>query len=180
MMENVSPDVVAAIIAGSLTVLGSVVILVISRQHQMRREQLIAHRAKKVELYDEFLRKLFELFAAKDKSKMDTSTLTPFLREIQRKTILWAGPNVIIAYYDWHKVLTTKPPRAVQMVKMIDFFLALREDLGHSNRGIQRKHLARVLVKNPEWFIQEFEKNPDITLEEMVKLETQLGLLDDS
>jgi hypothetical protein len=174
VLENISPDVIAAIIAGSATIFASVVALIVSRYFQTKREQLIAHREKKAELYNEFLIQIFDLFASAKKNEEYTKDLTAVLREIQRKLILWAGPNVIIAYYDWHKALTTKPPRAIQMIKLLDFFLALREDLGHSNSRIQRKHFARVLLKNPEWFIQEFNKNPNITLEEIIKLEKKL------
>jgi hypothetical protein len=179
MIENASPDIAVAIIAGSATIFASVLALVISRHYQTKREQLIAHREKKVELYDKFLHKLFELFSADNKNKVDTSTLGPFLREMQINLILWAGPNVIKSYYDWHKVLTTKPPRAIQMIKMLDFFLTIREDLGHSNRRIEREYLARLLLRNPEWFVQEFKRNPNITLHEMIKLEPELDLSDD-
>jgi len=179
MIENLNSDAILAIIAGSATIFASVLALVISRYYQTRREQQIAHRDRKVALYDKFLHKLFELFSAEKKHKIDTVTLTPFLREMQINLILWASPNVIKSYYDWHKVLTTKPPRAIQMIEMLDFFLAIREDLGHSNRRIQRKHFARLLLRNPEWFIQEFNNNPNITLEEMIKREPKPGLLDD-
>jgi hypothetical protein len=176
MIENASSDIAVAIIAGSATIFASVLALVISRYYQTKREQLIAHREKKVELYDKFLHKLFELFSPEGRNKMNPSTLIPFLREMQTKLILWAGPNVITSYYDWHKALTTKSGRAIQMIKMLDFFLAIRKDLGHSNRRVERKHLARALLKNPELFIQEFKKNPNITFEEISKLESKLGL----
>lgn len=172
-------DVSVAIIAGSATIFASVLAVIISRYFQVKREQEIAHRGKKVELYDEFLVRLFEIFLGDDKNKKDSKDFIPFLREIQRKLILWAGPNAIKSYADWHKVLTTKPARAIQMIKMIDFFLALRKDLGHSNSGIQREHLVRFLLRNPELFMQEYKKNPNITFEEMSKLEKKLGLLDD-
>jgi hypothetical protein len=179
MIENASPDILVAIIAASATIFASILALLVSRYYQTKREQLIAHRERKVELYDKFLHRIFELFSTENKNKIDTSALSPFLREMQINLILWAGPSVLKSYYDWHKVLTTKPPRAIQMIKMLDFFLAIRQDLGHSNRRIQRKHLARLLLRNPEWFIQEFKKNPNITFEEMIKYEPKLELLDD-
>ncbi len=166
-----------AIIAGSATIFASVLAVIISRFFQMKREQEIAHREKKAKLYDEFLVELFDLFLGDDKKK-DSKDLVRVLREIQRKLVLWAGPNVIKSYADWHKVLTAKPARAIQMTKMIDFFLALRKDLGHSNSGIQREHLVRFLLKNPELFMREYKKNSNITFEEIGRLEKDSGLLD--
>ena len=158
-------DISVAIIAGSATIFASVLAVIISRYFQVKREQEIAHRDKKVELYDQFLTRLFDIFLSGDKNKQASEDLIPFLREVQRKLILWAGPNVIKSYADWHKLITTKPARAIQMIKMIDFFLSLRKDLGHSNSGIQREHLVRFLLKNPELFMQEYRKNPNITFE---------------
>ncbi len=172
-------DISVAIIAGSATIFASVLAVIISRYFQVKREQEIAHRDKKVELYDQFLTRLFDIFLSGDKNKQASEDLIPFLREVQRKLILWAGPNVIKSYADWHKLITTKPARAIQMIKMIDFFLSLRKDLGHSNSGIQREHLVRFLLKNPELFMQEYRKNPNITFEKMSELEKKLGLLDD-
>ena len=179
MMENASPDLIVAVIAGSATIFASVLALVISRHHQTKREQQIAHREKKVELYNEFLLKLFDLFAGEYKKTMDTTALVPFLREMHRNIILWAGPNVVISYSDWNQLLVKRPARAIHIIKMIDFFLALRQDLGHSNEGIQYEHLLGLLLKNPELFMREYTKNPDITLEELAKLEKGLGLLHD-
>lgn len=172
-------DWTAAIVVTSATVLASTLTLVISRYFQSKREQEIAHRDKKIGLYDEFLKKLFGIFAGNDKKKSNPDELVPFLREIQRKLILWSGPKTIKAYADWHKVLTTKPPRAEQMIKMIDFFLALRNDLGHSNSGIERSHIVRFLLRNSELLMQEYKKNPNVTFDEISKLEERLGLLNE-
>ena len=65
------------------------------------------------------------------------------------------------------------------MIKMVDFFLSLRKDLGHSNSGIQREYLVRFLLKNPELFMREYRKNPNTTFEEMSKLENKLALTND-
>ncbi len=176
-LSSLDSDVSVAIIVGSATVLASTLAVVISRYFQAKREQDIAHRDKKIELYDEFLIKLFEIFQGDEKNKSNPDDLVPFLREIQRKLILWSGPKTIKAYAAWHKVLTTGPARAEQMIKMIDFFLALRKDLGHSNSGIERSHMVRFLIRNSELFMQEYKKNPNVTFDEMSKLEEKLGLL---
>lgn len=162
-----------AIIVASATVLASTLTVVISRYYQSKREQEIAHRDKKIELYDEYLKKLYELFAEAGKGKINPEELVPFLRERHRKLILWAGPKTLKAYTDFHKALTKQPPEAEQIIKMFDFFLELRKDLGLSNRGIGRSHMARLIIQNPEWFMQKYKKNSNITFDELIKLEKE-------
>ena len=173
MLNN---NVLVSIIAGSTTIFASVLAVIISRYFQVKREQEIAHREQKVKLYDKYLVGLFEVLLGDDNSKKDPKVLTPFLREVQRELILWASPNAIKSYANLHKELVTQPPRAIQLIKMVDFFLALRKDLGHSNSGIRREHLVRFLLRNPELFMREYRKNPNTTFEELGKLETKIGL----
>jgi hypothetical protein len=60
------------------------------------------------------------------------------------------------------------------MIKMMDFFLALRKDLGHSNSGIKHKHLIRFMLRNSDLFMQMYRNNPEVTLEEISKEEKKL------
>lgn len=62
------------------------------------------------------------------------------------------------------------------MIKMMAFFLALREDLGHSNRGIKHNHMARFLLRNPDLFMEQYRKNPNVTFEEIAAIEEKMGL----
>jgi hypothetical protein len=172
-----NPNVAVAIVAGSATVLASTLAVVLTRYYQSKQEREMAHRDRKIELYDEFMTKLFEIFLGGIEKKTESEDLVPFLREIQRKLVLWSGPGAIKAYAEWHKVLTKPPPRAISMIKMIDFFLALREDLGHSNKGIQHSHMVRFLLRNSDLFMEEYRKNPNVTFEEIAELEEKLGLL---
>jgi len=174
---SLNPNVAVAIVAASATVFGSTLALIVSRYYQSKREREVAHRDRKIELYDELMTKLFAIFLGDTEKETKSEDLVPFLREVQRKLILWSGPGAIKAYAEWHKVLTTHPPRAIQMIKMIEFFLALRDDLGHSNKGIQHDHMVRFLLQQSDLFMQEYRKNPNVTFEEIAALEKKLGLV---
>jgi hypothetical protein len=174
---SLDQNVAVAIVVGSTTILGSTLAVVLTRYYQSKREREIAHRDRKIVLYDEFMAKLFAIFLGDTEKETKSEDLVPFLREIQRKLILWSGPGTIKAYAEWHRVLATTPPRAIQMIKMIDFFLALREDLGHSNKGIQHSHMARFLLQNSDLFMQEYRKNPEVTFREIADLEAKRGLV---
>ncbi len=169
-------EVSIAIIAGSAAILASTLTVVITRYYQAKRDREAAHRDKKIDLYDEFLSKLYEMFLGDDEKKKNNENLVPFLREIHRKITLWSGPEVIRAYAEWHYELTTQgdTPKAKGMIKMMDFFLALRKDLGHSNSGIKHEHLLRFMLRNSDLFMEMYSNNPEVTFEEISKEEQKL------
>lgn len=166
-------DVLIAVITVSGTILISVIGLIISRYLQQKREQEVAHRDKKTEMYDKYLKEIFDLFPnIRDKKHTDhPEKLTLFLRDFQRKLILWANPDTIKSYAEWNKELTTPPQRVKAIIKMIDFFLSIRKDLGHGNKGIKREQIAGLFLRNPELAIREYERNPQITMEELSEIE---------
>jgi hypothetical protein len=107
-LSAIDSNLSIAIVAGSATILASTLTVVITRYYQTKRDREVAHRDKKIDLYDEFLSKLFEIFLGDDKEKKYNKSLVAFLREIQRKITLWSGPDVIRAYAEWHYELTTQ------------------------------------------------------------------------
>jgi hypothetical protein len=176
-LASLDQNVAVAVVAGSATIFGSTVAVVLTRYFQSKQDREVAHRDRKIQLYDEFMTKLFAIFLGDTEKETKSEDLVPFLREIQRKLVLWSGPGAIKAYAEWHRSITTSPPRAIQMIKMIDFFLALREDLGHSNKGIRHSHMVRFLLRNSDLFMQEYRRNPDVTFAEIAELEEKLGLI---
>ena len=171
--QSLDSNVVIAIITVSGTILVSTLSLIISRYFQQKREREAAHRDKKTEMYDEYLKKLFDLFHKfrDEKYLGNLEELTLFLRDFQRKLVLWANPDTIKSYAEWHKELTTPPQRVKVIIKMIDFFSSIRKDLGHSNKGVKREQIARLFLRNPELAIREYERNPQITMEELSEIE---------
>jgi len=177
LLTIANPSVAAAIGAAVIAVFSSVITIMLARYYEAKHERESAHRDKKTELYDNFLKELFKLFLEDTQKKSDTGEFVPYLREVQRKLILWSGPGVIKSYAEWHAVLTSQgeTPQAKSMIKMIDFFLALRKDLGHSNRGIQREHLIRFMLKNPGLFVSMYKKNPNVTFSEIAAVEKKIS-----
>ena len=172
---NINPNLSIAIVAASATILASTMTIVVGRYYEAKRDREAVHRYKKIILYDELLVRLFEVFQGEEKQKKKED-LSPFLREIQRKFILWSGPNVIKIYADWSKELTSQgdKPKAKSMIKMMDLFLALRRDLGHSNRGLKHDHLVRFMLRNSDLFMKIYAHNHEVTFEEITQIEERL------
>ena len=65
------------IIAGSATILASTLTVVITRYYQAKRDSETAQIDKKIDLYEEFLIKLFQIFSGDDKEKRNNKDLIP-------------------------------------------------------------------------------------------------------
>ena len=132
-------------VAGSVTIVTSTLTIVLGKYFEGRRQAEAALRDRKIDVYDTFVSKLFNLFGGGEEP-IAGDDLVPFLRETQRKLLLWSGPHVLNAYGKWNRSMRTNPadPQAKVLLEMVDFFLALRDDLGLSNHGLQREYLGGV------------------------------------
>ena len=175
--------IAAAIIAGFFTVIATTITVMVGRYYEEKRKSSEIHRERKIEMYDTFIARIFKLFAntnAESDSEQakidDTETdLIEFLREHQRQFLLWSNAGVIRAYSEWRKTLSGHHD-ANTVLKMEKFFLAVRRDLGHSNWGIKRGDTVRFLLRHTDFFLDQVKKNPNITLEELTRLEKEAGL----
>ena len=167
---NIAP----LIIAGLFALLGSVITLYITNYFQSKHEKELAHRDKKIELYSEILQFMLDLFPSKlpnIPAKPNPDVQVAKFREFHRKLILWANPDTIIAYDDFHKSITNPPPRAENVIKLINFFLSIRKDLGLENKGIKYNHIARFIFTNSDLLIEQYDLNTKVTFAEIVELE---------
>jgi len=178
ILKTLNTNVAVAIIVGSATIIASTLAVVLGRYFEAKKEREAVHRDKKIALYDEFLKEIFDIFLGNEEKKRKQENLVPILKDIQRKIILWSGPYAIKVYAEWHKDLTSQvqQPKAKSMIKMINFFLALRKDLGHSNKGIKPEYLVRFMLRNPDLFMGMYKKNPEVTFDEIAKFEKELKL----
>lgn len=157
----------AAVIVGSVTILvavmGHAVQVFITRQ----REREEARREAKTELYEAFMVHWFKVMQIGKQSgtqgqsgRIDTKTLGT-QNEITQRMILWGSDSVIVAYGDlWRAVLNqqgVKNPHEM-LARFEDVMFAMREDLGHKNKGLDRRDLLSLFITDAD--SQEFDKFP--------------------
>lgn len=124
-------------------------------------------------MYDDFLTRFFELFHGK--SDNSSEELVPFLRDWQRKLVVWGGPRVLKSFIAWKESLLEEP-NAQSVFKMGEFFIAMRHDIGLSNRGIEAGLFSHLILRHASLFLAAAKNNPNITLREIAEIEKELGL----
>ena len=175
-LVSVDTKLAVGIVAAVTTVIGATLTVTIGKYFERKQAVEADFRERKVEIYDEFLGEFFKLFESQN--NMDDSRLVSFLKEWNRKVVVWGGSEVLRSHIKWMSHLKSSEPNAESMFLMGDFVLAVRKDLGLSNKGIDRKTFASLILKNPDLFLDMALKNPRVTLAELAVEEQRLGLSD--
>ena len=170
------PKVSVAILTASTTVIVATLTVVLGKYMERKKDIEAHYREKKTEIYDEFLSEFFKIFHSdhEDDAGGENPDLVEFLREWQRKMILWGGQDVLSKYIKWMGHLKKGNPDAQTMFMMEDFFLEIRKDLGHKNNKLTKGSFIHLILQNPELFLAMAKENPSLTLEELGEAERAL------
>jgi hypothetical protein len=168
-LVSVNPQLAVAVVAAATTLIASTATVMLGRYFERKKEIEAHFRAEKIKIYDEFLAELFKVFQSGGDA---TDSMVTFLREWQRKLILWGGSNVLSAYFKWMNRLKSTPD-AQTFFLMDEFFRALRADIGQNSHGLEKGAFANLILKHGDFFILQAKKNPNITLTELSVLEKE-------
>lgn len=166
-LTEANPQLVLGVIAAATTLLGSTFTVMLGRYYERKREIEAHFRADKQKIYDEFLAAFFGTVEQGGESE----GMVAFLRQWQRKLVLWGGRDVLAAYFKWMTRLKGGTPDVQTVFLMDEFFRALRSDIGLSSSGLPKGAFAQLILRHGAFFLQQAEKNPNLTLDEFAKLE---------
>lgn len=175
-VSSVPKELGAALVAAGTTIFVATATVMIGRYYERKKELDALYRDKKIEIYDEFLKKFFGLFFDQDNSDDDSSVkdLAPFLQEFTRKLVLWSGPEVIEAFVRWKDHLGKGIPDAQSIFLTEEFLKSIRNDLRHSNKGLNRGFFAKLFMKDGNLFLELSAENPNMTLAALVEIEKNM------
>lgn len=133
-------------------------------------------RERKIEVYDEFLRELFNRLTSNSDKDDDgeevDEELVKFLQNWQRKMVLRGGDKVLLSYIDWKQKLSGADADSVFSTD--DLIKSIRKDIGHSNKGLGLGFFTHFWLRHSTLFLAAAKNNPKITLAELAELEAQL------
>ncbi|WP_226683976.1 hypothetical protein [Shewanella indica] len=150
-LESANPSVSAAIVGAMATVLVGVGGALYTQSQIKKREIEEAHRARKVEIYKEFLDIAARMMAEGNENVSvkppSQQELVDFLVGFKTNVVLWGSPKVINAQLNFQKVSS----EGGHVLKAVDqLYKAIREDIGLSNRGLERHQLVKMYLSNPD------------------------------
>ena len=169
-LVSVNPQLAVGVVAAATTLVVSTATVMLGRYYERRKEIEAHFRSEKIKIYDEFLAELFKLFQGEAQSSDD---MVKFLRQWQRKLVLWGGAAVLTAYFKWMNRLK-RVPDAQTVFLMDEFFRALRADIGQSSGSIPKGAFANLILRHGDFFLAQARINPNITLAELSELEEKV------
>jgi len=155
VFSHVNPTVGAGIIAASATVIVSVISVLVAKRLEYRAALLKEHREKKTPFYEEMVKFIFRI-AFSEKLGMDPLTDKEMIEKLAQFTeslVVWGSDEVIDAWFRFRNrsINGIDSPTAV-LFEVESILLAIRQDLGHSNKGITKGKLLGLFVNDiHEW-----------------------------
>lgn len=142
-IDKVNPTVLAALIAGTITVIGYFITRYFEKQKTIDQQL----REKKIPIYESFLNILSKmLITVKNKEKMSDEELLSFFANFTERSLLWMSDETLLAYIKWRNNASSKTVDS--LIAMEDLLLAFRKDVGHKNKGIKRGDLLSVFIND--------------------------------
>jgi len=176
---SVDTKLAVSLLTAATTVIVSTTTVVIGKYLERQKEIESHFREKKIQIYDEFLKGLFEEFYSREDSKRNVNDEPPesreelvsFLQEWQRRLILWGGSEVLVKYIEWKNYMTSHEPDAQAIFLMGKLFKAIRKDVGLTNHKLEDGTFSNLILQNPQLFLKAAQSNPNITLAQLAEME---------
>ncbi len=176
---SADPEVTAAVVVVSGTILVSVLTYITSRAQQERSaqqerqnalEQAERERQSAIEqtqrdqragIYAEFMRFWFRMFTAERSAPVNLQEREEYLNQFSQKLIAWGSDNFLRAYlafrstivfeeYEAFNVEIDEPGNVKRIGAFEDVLFTIRSDLGYSNEELQRGILLGMFLKDED------------------------------
>ncbi len=139
-IDKINPNVVVAIIAGTVTILGYFITRYLEKKKLI--EQQI--REQKLPTLEEFIDFIFNIFkkGAAGNDIQDDDELKEFFWQMNKKSILWLSDNTLKSYINWKTLISefddtknkSKEENLILLIALEDLLMDFRKDIGHKNK----------------------------------------------
>jgi hypothetical protein len=150
---SLQSQVATAIVAGAATIAVAFISATVGKALENRATIVRDIRTKKVPVYEDLIDVIFRFFY-EDKvgSKMSERQKVDALAKVQQRLIVWASDDVVHEFGQFRSralAVAGDPAKApATMFALEDLLLAIRRDLGHSNKKIARGDLLRFFIND--------------------------------
>ena len=179
-LSGLDKGVLAALVTGTLVAAGAIWVKHIEHRHSVEAQ----FRDAKVKLFNELMDALDKV-ATKD---IAAEKLLGVLKESKRRMLFWGGPKVMngfLSLSEFGGESKSVGDMARGLEAMGDLILAMRKDVGLSNRGIVAGSMkgiskatvfgARYMLRHPDLFLDCLQKDPSTAIEHLTDLEAALN-----
>ena len=134
---------IITILAIILPLIGAGIGFLIKHSIEKKKELTSEITKERREIYQQFVNLIIGLWSDSKSGKKSNSNLTQKLYEFYKKYVLYASPEVIIAFSDYFQYLydTNKTENGEfdtknHLIKLTNIMAEMRKDLGLNNKGL--------------------------------------------
>lgn len=145
-MTGIDTDLAKAIVAAAATLIASVVALAGSKAYEARSNIRRELRERKTPVYEDIVKTLFQaMFAGTIFNKqIPEKELKRFFAVTTERLTIWGSDDLLLAWGDFKTRMARNPENPTFLLE--DLLLAIRKDLGHRNRGLERGSILRLFI----------------------------------
>ncbi len=160
-LDSLQKEVAASIIAGSTTIIVSVISITLAKYKENKRSIEFEIRGKKIPVYVEFINFIMKILS-QDKiggKKMNEESITKFFMEFTEKLLIWGSDEVIKNYTRYKaKMLSTSTEKnekgdVSSLFILEELLLAIRKDTGHKNKNMKTGDILRLFINDIDEYI---------------------------
>lgn len=147
-VDDFNPTVLAAIIVGCLTIVGSAFVASYNARRAQERIAQEANLGRKAGVYEEFMEFLVDLLkSSKDTEDIASKDYEEFFFKFASKVTIYGGPNVVKAFAEWRESGDESQGGNQKQLMLVEKFIReMRTDLGESNKGLADNEFLGLFV----------------------------------
>lgn len=159
---ELDPNVKAGLIGATALIFASIVSTVIQKRSEQELNIQIEHRKNFGPIYEEFINNVLIRVLLADKlgkKPLSQTDLVKVIADFTRDILVWGSNDVLNAYQDFRKLGNlgsniADDDKFKLVYAMEDLILAMRKDLGHSNKGLNRGDILRLFVNDIDNYLK--------------------------
>ena len=148
---EVNINLIVAIIGGTITISS----FFITRYLERKKEIELEIRNMKIPIYVEFFDFYFKvIFGNKVGKSLEQDEMAVFFREFHQKAIIWFPEDVLKIYIEWRALLVKYSEENnmlifKELIVLNELLMKkMRQDIGHSNKGIKKGDLSSLFIND--------------------------------
>jgi membrane protein implicated in regulation of membrane protease activity len=150
VFSSLNSQVAVAIIAASATVFVSVLSIVLGKVYD-RREQINREiRERKIPVYEDLIRFMFRVLMGEKTGNAPTEKeMLEFFLDFTQRIVVWGSDDVFMSWSKWKRHAarsTDKGSQAKSVFLYEDLLKAIRQDLGHKNKGFKQGDILAIFI----------------------------------
>ena len=157
IFAQLNPTVGAGIIAATATIIVSVFSVLVAKHLEQKAVLLKEHRERKTPVYEEMVKLIFR-FAFAEKIGLPPLAEQEIMIKMAWFTenlVIWGSDDLLLAWnrFRTYSIQNSDNPSFNMLFEVEKLLIAIRKDLGHSNKGIARGKILGLFVNDIEDYI---------------------------